>query len=212
MGPDKIAEEINEHIVDWVKGRDKLVVAIDGYSGIGKTTVLKNLAKINSDILPVNQDDFIFSRSTIKRLLEKAEDRSVVFELQNRDSKKIEHLINLFKETNNGDYKTKISNPLTGEADIEKVFDLSRKILVIEGVFMFHPDSLNHLWDKRVHLHGDTDAIDERRIKREKEKWGKDYFPETHPDSYFRQVIIALKRYKEKHRPEEVADLVLNVT
>ena len=59
---------------------------------------------------------------------------------------------------------------------------------------------------------GDIDEIDARWIKREKEKWGNDYFPETHPDSYFRQVIMALlQRYTEQYRPEKVADFVLSV-
>ena len=51
--------------------------------------------------------------------------------------------------------------------------------------------------------------VDERRVQREKAKWGRDYFPETHPDSYFRQVMIALKRYQELYKPEASADLVL---
>ncbi len=211
MNTEKIAGKINKYIIDWAKDKDKLVVGMDGYAGIGKSTILNNLVKINPDILPVNQDDFIFPSSTVKSLLEKAEDRSVVFELQNRDSKKIEHIVKLFR-TDGGVYKTKISNPLTGGVDIDKDFDLSKKVLVIEGVFMFHPGALNHLWDKRIHLHGDTFVINERRIKREKKRWGKDYFPETHPDSYFKQVVIALDRYKEKYRPEQVADLVLDIT
>ncbi|MBI3442394.1 MAG: hypothetical protein HY007_01350 [Candidatus Sungbacteria bacterium] len=94
---------------------------------------------------------------------------------------------------------------------ISRTFDLSKRIMVIEGVFMFHPQLLNDLWDKQIYLTGDIDKIDARRIKREQEKWGSDYFPETHPDSYFRQVTIALQRYIQQYKPEKVADLVLRV-
>ena len=74
---------------------------------------------------------------------------------------------------------------------------------------MFHPKLLKHLWDKKIYLKGDLKKIDERRIKREKKRWGKDYFPETHPDSYFRQVIVALKKYQKQYKPDKSADLVI---
>lgn len=207
---DQIIKQINEKIIEWSKDKPKLVVAIDGYTGIGKTTILNELTSLNTDILAVHQDDFGFSRDTIEKLIKDAVDRSVVFELENRDSGKITELINTFK-SNISTYSTKIRDPHSGQVDIEKTFDLAKKILVIEGVFMFHPKSLNHLWDKRIFLDGNIDIIDERRIKREKERWGERYFPEDHPDSYFRQVIIALKRYKKEYKPEEKADLVLHV-
>lgn len=76
---------------------------------------------------------------------------------------------------------------------------------------MFHPKLLNRLWDKRIYLDGNIEGIDARRIRREKERWGRDYFPETHPDSYFRQVVIALKKYREEYRPEKIADLVIEL-
>ena len=100
---------------------------------------------------------------------------------------------------------------VSGKIEEDKIFDLSKRIMVVEGVFMFHPElPLNKLWDKRIYLRGDIDKIDERRIKLEKDRWGKDYFPETHPDSYFRQVTIGLRRNNELYKPEEIADLVLD--
>lgn len=76
---------------------------------------------------------------------------------------------------------------------------------------MFHPQNLNRLWDRRIYLTGDLQKIDERRVKREKERWIENYFPETHPDSYFKQVTIALKRYQQEFEPEKLADLVFRV-
>jgi len=108
-------------------------------------------------------------------------------------------------------YAIKIFNGETGEIDVDKTFDFSKKILVLEGIFLFHPERLNHLWDKRIFLEGDTALIDERRVKREKERWGDKYHPETNPDSHFKQTIIAFQRYKEKYQPEKIADLVVDV-
>lgn len=41
------------------KNHDKLIVAIDGYAGSGKTTVADFVAKQNADVLTVHMDDFI---------------------------------------------------------------------------------------------------------------------------------------------------------
>ncbi len=57
MSPDKLAEEANAKIKKWASGKDKLIVAVDGYVGVGKTTLLDNLLKLNPDILPVHFDD-----------------------------------------------------------------------------------------------------------------------------------------------------------
>jgi uridine kinase len=202
-------KEINNYILDWSKEKEKLVVAIDGYTGVGKTTITKDLEK-NPDILVVHQDDFLLSRKEIETLLHNVEDKSVVFELYNRDIDKINKLVHAFKN-NESSYSTKIFNPETGEADIEKIFDVSKKILVIEGVFMFHPKLHNALWDKRIYLEGDLSIIRERRIKREKERWKDKYFPEDHPDSHFRQVIIALDRYITQYNPSKLADVVIKI-
>src|SRR3989344_4081712 len=90
-------QQINFKLEEWGSSTNKLVVGIDGYTGVGKTTVLNQLAILNENILAVNQDDFLLSREATKNLLAKAKDRSQVFELENRDSKKIEDLVSAFR-------------------------------------------------------------------------------------------------------------------
>lgn len=211
MTQQQLAHRSNAAIISWAKDKPKLVIAIDGYTGIGKTTLLNNLAALNPNIIPVNRDDFVLPREVVQKKLAKAKDRSKIFELEVCDDEKLAGFVTMFRNT---------LNPCTidtydggsGEVDIPKTYDFSKKIMVIEGVFMFHPHlELHKLWDKKIYLKGKIDKIDERRVKREKEKWGKDYFPEDHPDSYFRQVIIGLNRYVELYKPEQVADLVFEV-
>lgn len=211
MNPQELADKANKAINLWAKGLGKLVVAIDGYTGVGKTTLLNNLINLNPNIIAVNRDDFMFSRKIVREKINQAEDQSKVWELEACDCNKLEDFISAFRNTSTS-YKINTYNSISGEIDIPKTFNFTKKIMVIEGVFMFHPKApLNKLWDKRIYLKGDIEKITERRIKREKDKWGKDYFPENHPDSYLKHVVAGLERYNNLYHPEKIADLVLKV-
>ncbi len=192
-----LARQSNKKIKEWARNKNKLVVAIDGYTGVGKTTLLDNLIRLNPDIVPVHWDDFIKPG--------KSDDAD---EFSHVDHDKIEQVITDFRNQN-GAYQTKIFNPHTGEVDTPVEYDFSKKILVMDGVFMFHPKLLDHLWDKRIYVDGNTDEIGRRRVAREKARWGDKYFPETHPDSLFRKLTTNLKKYRAEHKPEEKADLIL---
>lgn len=210
MNQKQLAQKANRKIVEWSKNKDKLVVAIDGYTGVGKTTLLSNLAAMNSDILPVNRDDFQISRTRFLKLYKNKRNRPRLFEFEMNDSAKLQNFVELFRKSGKR-YKMKAYDGVTGKISIPKMYDFSKKIMVIEGILLFHPKLLNKLWDKRIYLNGNIKKIDKRRVAREKKRWGKDYFPETHPDSYFRQVIMALKHYQQKYHPEKAADIILKI-
>src|ERR1035437_3931513 len=114
MEPKFLAEKINKEISMWAKDVPKMVVAIDGYTGIGKTTLLNNLVALNANIIPVNRDDFLFSREIVKEKFAKASDHSRVFEFEVCDNKKLEKFVNAYK---NSDvlYEVGIFDDISGE-------------------------------------------------------------------------------------------------
>jgi uridine kinase len=209
MNKDSI-KQIEQKIAEYSKKHKKLVVGIDGYSGIGKTTLLNELIKNNQNIVPVFRDDFIKPRKIIEELLKNTDDKSKIMELEWCDDEKIRELVNRFKESNET-YTIKTYNPDTGDVDIEKTFDLSKNIMIIEGIFLFHPQLIDNIFDLKIFLEGDNEAADERRRKREKERWGDKYFPDTHPDSYFRLVKIAFDRYYNLYKPQQRVDIVIKI-
>ena len=202
------AEKVNEIITEWARHHNKIIVAIDGYTGAGKTTLVQNLARINPSLLPVNRDDFVIARRKVRKLFLSTNDRARMFERDICDFSKLKELITVFKR-NARSCTMNTYNPISGRIDIKKMFDTRKQIMVIEGVFMFHPELINHLWDKRIYLDGKIDVIDRRRVLREKKKWGAEYVPETHPDSFLRSITGALKDYREKYHPDKGADIVI---
>ena len=82
---------------------------------------------------------------------------------------------------------------------------------MVEGVFLFHPEVLGDVWDKRIYLDGNMKQADARRVRREKARFGKNYFPETHPDSFARLFKLAHRRYRLIYKPKQKANLVIKI-
>ena len=209
---ERIAKNINEYIKVWEKDHSKLVLAIDGYAGSGKTTVADFAGAQNPDVLVVHLDDFICHWKERKEMIEKAKDKSKVFELEWYRYDDLEKLVRAFKTKKKGTIKFKTYDYDKNDFGPQKAFDLSKKILVIDGIFLFHPKhKISKLWDRTIYLDADFTKADKKRIVREKKKWGKDYLPETHPDNWFKYYREAYNRYVKEQKPQKDRDLVFKV-
>lgn len=193
-----------------IGSRAKLVIAIDGYSGAGKTRLLKLLARRNKAVLPVYIDDFINTGEKRRALLSATQDTSTVVELEWNNVKKIRQLLHAYR-TSNQRYPMTVYNKKTDRYDREKIFDLSKKVLILEGIFLFHPKLYKNVFDVRIFLDVHRKTADARRIRREKGRWGKKYVPEGNPDSYTYVFKIAWLRYIKQYRPKKLADYVMKV-
>ncbi len=209
---ERVAKKINEKIKVWLKDRTKLVLAIDGYAGSGKTTVVDFIAKQNPEVLAVHLDDFIHHWKVRKKMIEKDKDKSRIFEYNWYRYKELEKLIKTFKFKNKGLVKIKLYDYKKNDFGPKKSFDLSKKILVVDGIFLFHPKhEVNKLWDRTIYLDVDFVKADRKRIKREKKKWGREYIPENHPDNWTKYFKEAYRRYTKKYKPQKSRDLVFEI-
>jgi len=207
---DHLNQEVSKKLSEWLREKEKLVIGIDGYSASGKTMLLRSLAESNPDVLPVYMDDFIRLSSERVRLMTEVEDRSRVFETQWYRYDKLEELIRKFKEEGQGMYEVDVYDYDKNAFGPPHQFDLSKKILILEGIFLFHPElSISKMWDKKIYLDTHLEQADARREQRERERWGDKYVPETHPDSFLVPYKVAYRRYLDLYKPQDQADLVL---
>ena len=114
-------------------------MAIDGYAGAGKTTVADFIAKQNPNVLIIHLDDFIQHWKKRKQMIDKAKDKSKAFEYNWYRYEDLEKLIKEFKVKNKGYLKLQIYDFDKNNFGPKKSFDLSKKILIIDGIFLFHP-------------------------------------------------------------------------
>lgn len=206
---EKIAQIINKKLQTWLTTDGKLVVGIDGYAGSGKTTVADLLGKLNNDVLVVHLDDFIHHWRARKQWMDEAKDKSQVFEYKWYRYDALLQLIQEFKSKKSGAVNIKTYDFDKNDFNSGQSFNLSKKILVVDGIFLFHPEhAISKRWDKKIYLHIDFENGDKRRIDREKKKWGKDFIPDDHPGSYVGAFKTAYKRYVEQEKPQDKADLV----
>ena len=204
INSERTAKKINEKIQVLAKDHAKFVVGIDGYAGSGKTTVADFIAKENPNVLVVHLDDFIRHWKDRKRMIEQAKDKSQVFEYNWYHYDDLEKLIKEFKTKSKGAIKFKIYDYDKNNFGPKKSFDFSKKILVVEGIFLFHPKhKISKMLDKAVYLDIDFTKADKKRIAREKKKWGKNYLPENHPDNWTRYFKEAYRNYIKKYNSKE---------
>jgi len=206
---ERIAKKINEKIQAWTKNHAKLVVAIDGYAGSGKTTVANFIAKNNPDVQVVHLDDFIHHWKDRKKMIDETKNKSQIFEYNWYRYDDLEKLITAFKIRSKGLIKLKTYDFEKNNFGPPRVFDLSKKILVIEGIFLFHPEhKISKMWDKTIYINVDFAKADKKRIAREKEKWKKNYISEDHPDNWTKYYKEAYQRYIKENKPQKNRDLV----
>ncbi len=185
----KPSAQLLQPLLDTLKNHSSktTLVGIDGYPGIGKTTLAEELKSRGTTVL--HQDDHLLSLKERLRLIENSQDLDTTIIFDFYDSGALQASVREFKQR---------SRP--GD------------ILVVEGVFVLDTYRNPEGWDVSVYLSSDDlDAIDARRIVREKKRWGDLYMSEDDPRSLFPKITKAYRSWATRVCPERYADLVLGV-
>lgn len=213
MTSEQVARDINNYITKWQREKNRLIVAIDGYSGSGKTTVLNCLVRQNPSVLAVHLDEFIMHWKVRKQMMDSAQDRSSVFEYKWYRYQELINLLRAFKRNRKQSMAFRMYDFERNDFGDTKVFDLFKPVLAIEGILLFHPRlAISQLLDKRVYLAVDFAKADRRRIAREKEQLGRRYVRENHPDSYVLPFKVAYRRYVRQFNPAGIGDVVYDMS
>lgn len=179
---EELAEPLLEKLDEWKQPDHQLTVGIDGYPGVGKTSIASILEGTGARV--IHQDEYLLPLDQRLQLVETSEnlDSTIIFDFY--DSHRLRH-------------------------ELEDASD--DEVLVVEGVFVLDRRRYLDVWDKTVYVDSDDwDRVDIRRIAREKQRWGDQYMPETDPRSLFPKITNAYRRWAEAERPREIADLILD--
>lgn len=200
-------------MIAQLKTKARLVVAIDGYAGTGKTTIVNHLGLMNKDVLVVHLDDFIKHWRIRRRLINGSPNKPQVFEFEWYRYKELTGLLSAFKKNNTGVSKQKIYDFHKNDFKPQpKSYSLAKKILVVDGIFLLHPKhQMNQLFDFRVYLNTDFQKADKRRVAREKREFGDKFLAEDHPENWFRYFKQAYLNYIRVSQPQKLANLVVEV-
>jgi uridine kinase len=187
----KIMENIetqnnNQKIIDFLvnliekfsAGREKTIIGIEGASGIGKTTII-NLIQKNNDSFDVLHTDLFHNDKEYKgEVLKTLKKKSEVFEKGWFDSKKILNAIETFKK------------------------DSSKKVLIIDGVFLHNKEIFGDAIDKIIYLKSDENLVLKRRGARL-----KNY--DDNQKLFLELFDVAWKNYIEKFDVDNKSDAVI---
>ena len=170
-----------------------LIIGITGSSCSGKTTLANLLSKLPNTV-SISHDSFYKSiPDEITNL------NDVNFDDPERlDNEKLKIVINNFKNRSN--YYIPNYNFETGKSNGGITFQCrNNKILIIEGIFLFHDDELTDLFDMKIFVDTDIDECLKRRIERDQVCHGKFLYQDI-INRWNRDVLPAYNKYTRKYK------------
>lgn len=179
------------------------VIGIAGGSGSGKTTLIRDLKKVFSkkEICVISLDDYYYPKKK-----QKIDQKGITnFDLPTAINKK-EFLADL-KLLIEGKSCERLEYTFNNKkAKPKKIILRPAKVIIVEGLFIFHYKKINKLLNLRVFVHAKENIKLIRRIIRDKTE--RNYPLEDVLYRYEHHVLPSFEKYIEPYR--ESADLVVN--
>jgi uridine kinase len=191
------------------RARCRLILGIDGYPGIGKTTFASALAAQRRDATTINLDDFLVQSGKVCSLLRQRDVSAERLAEGLHRTQTVTKLVSAFRRSRRS-FRYLAYSPSTGRCDRPRRIRLLKPLLIAEGVFSLHPRGLHGLWDIKVFLKGRYARADKRYRRRARLAWGSD-IPRSSPRSAIGVLRTAYKRYVRDARPDQHADIVVDV-
>lgn len=188
MFSESLIEELDRLLKD---NRERIIVAVDGGSASGKTTLADSIRKMYNAAV-FHMDDFFLQpdQRTAERLAEPG---------GNVDRERFE---------------SEVLKPLSEGRDVfYRPYDCTKKCItqgsiitpkrlnIIEGAYSLHPE-LRKYYDLKVFVDIDPGCQRERILRRNGDKWGQRFFEEWIPLE---------QRYFDALAPRECSDLTIRV-
>jgi uridine kinase len=205
--PQSVVHKLLSHLAKWQSITPRLVVGIEGYSGAGKTTLVKEIVATMPAVL-LHMDEFQVSDNERKKLERSLHHKKDIFVEKYRFAV-LRDLVEKFRDGQRS-AKHDLVDP-DADARHQQTFLFDANLLIIDGIWLSNSDRLPSVFDKIVFLDIDPAIADHRRRQREGQRWGADAWEETHPDSYIKQYKLAHEEYMERYKPRQHASLVLKV-
>jgi len=207
----KTVEELGAELVpllkQWRDSKNEQIVAIEGPSGSGKTAITDYVLKTCDFVLGAPIDDFLTSAKE-RDQFGAGEGEEFSGDIYGRWFHLPEYrsLLSAYRKSDD-QYRTKTYDRRSREWGFEKTYDLSKPILLTEGIMLFREFDPED-FDRLVFLDVPIEEAARRRYQRFSAKARTPKEKATF-EAKQRKYDEAYSRYAKQHRPAGRADLVL---
>ena len=180
-----------------------LIIGISGGSGSGKTSFIRDIKKqfVGSEITLLSQDEYYRPRD------EQVTDDKGFKNFDLPTSIDLEGFVNDIKKLKNGETVTRKEYTFNNDMKEAKMLRFEpTKILIVEGLFIFHHDEIRNLLDFTIMIYASSALTVIRRIHRDRIE--RNYPLEDVLYRYEHHVLPAFEKYIEPYVDQ--VDIVIN--
>ena len=179
------------------------IIGISGGSGSGKTTFIRHLKEsfTEEEVCFISLDNYYLPRE------EQYTDPQGVQNFDLPQSIKSDELLNDIQKIKQGEDICKKEYVFNNELAVAKEIKIKpAKLIIIEGLFIYHYESLKDIFDLKLYIHAKENLKLIRRIKRDRTE--RNYPVEDVMYRYEHHVMPAYEKYIKAYK--EDADIIIN--
>jgi len=180
-----------------------LIIGISGGSGSGKTTFIRDIKKLfpASEITLLSQDEYYHPRE------QQFVDKNGIKNFDLPTSIDLKGFVTDIEKLKRGEVVSRMEYTFNNELATPKMLEFHpTKILIVEGLFIFHHDAIRNLLDFKIMIYASSAITVIRRIKRDRIE--RNYPLEDVLYRYEHHVLPAFEKFIEPYIDQ--VDIVIN--